>query len=150
MACCAISVAPRSASKAPLPTPTSPTIPAAQVPTKGEGVSFDWSGVGKFIPPTRLALGPRYPWPTPAEAAAGSSGDGGPPPAEKGGGKGMPRVPDSEIWKLTQKGYLSHTDRWRTDAEYTANCTAQRPVGTNWLQYSSGQWARIDGYGERP
>ncbi len=48
-------------------------------------------------------------------------------------------------------GYFSsHTDRWRRDLAYRHACNSHNPVTPEWLQFPSGQWARLDGVEELP
>ena len=98
-------------------------------------------------PPPEGALpqgGPQYARPA-AYAAPATQG-----PQGAGRGAHAP-ISDAKIKKLTsgaqKKGYLSHTHRYQTDAVYRAACEALRPTPTpEWLQYSSGNWARYDGW----
>ncbi len=57
-----------------------------------------------------------------------------------------------ELTKSAQREgiYLSHTDRWRRDLEYRHACNSHLPVTPEWLQFPSGNWARLDGVEELP
>jgi hypothetical protein len=57
---------------------------------------------------------------------------------------------DSMIWgwekSAKKKGYKSHTHLWRSDGLYRATCAAKLPHPTpEWLVYSDGHTARLDG-----
>ena len=41
--------------------------------------------------------------------------------------------------------WRSHTDRYRNDSTYRAHMTAQVPPIPEWLVFSSGEVARLDG-----
>ncbi len=57
-----------------------------------------------------------------------------------------------ELVKSARRGgfFTSHTDRWRRDLEYRAACNSHIPVTPEWLQFPSGNWARLDGVEELP
>ena len=57
-----------------------------------------------------------------------------------------------DLIKSAQRGgnFLSHTDRWQRDLPYRHACNSHVPVTPEWLQFPSGQWARLDGVEELP
>ena len=93
----------------------------------------------KLRPPWRTKTGS-----TPALAAVSWQPVGAP-----AGSADCRHLTNEKIRRLTkaaqQQNYKSHTDRYRKDGQYKAQCQNRVPTTPEFLQYETGVWAREDG-----
>jgi hypothetical protein len=109
----------------------------------------------QMFPPWRrrgVHPSPQLALPTPSVAATARSGNA---PTTSDLDPSCLHLTADKIRRLVKSArrdglYTSHTDRWRNDLEYRTACDSHIPVTPEWLQFPSGNWARLDGVEELP